>query len=193
MFFFFSYFFPSFLDVIFMEGHTEVQAERNDEVLAKLARRHTYSNLLDVDLGPHSSPMAKQFSMTLEQKLNESESKGDDDEEVTEWKPEPEPEPTVKAATMDPRVVSLVTSMTSKLSNLAGQVDHLSARVDNLAAEENQPMLMVPQKINMNMVQMLNQVGVNFEKIDEKIGSMERRSSSPVMMVPAGKDGTPLR
>jgi len=80
------------IDVIFMEGHTEADAEKNDEVLAKLARRHTYSNLLDVDLGPHSSPMAKQFSNTLEQKLMDAQSDGDD-VESTEPAPEPESEP----------------------------------------------------------------------------------------------------
>ena len=58
-------FFSSHPDVIFMEGHTEEEEDTNQEVLNKLSRRHSYSNILDIQLGPHSSPETKKFKASL--------------------------------------------------------------------------------------------------------------------------------
>ena len=176
-------------DVIFMEGHTDAVQETNEQVLNKLSKRHSYSNILDINLGAHSSPETKRFKATLEGKLedfNQEEEVNDYEESAVNFgggakKSEPVQPP---KATMDPRVVNLITSITENIANLAGQVNTLSNRVDNFATDQEAPILMVPQRVKVNMNRQLGDTVDNMKGLQSRVQFLEKRSSSPLMMVP---------
>ena len=179
-----------------MEGHTDAVEESAEETLNKLARRSTYSNLLDgIDMSqltPNSKALKETMEKQIEQNEEEEKVQAYNDSSVPESNATATAAPTTATTTtggthtasMDTRVTKLVQSIHSKLSSLSGQVDNLSARVDNFAAHEEQPILMVPQRVNMSMIQRLGDVGTNMQGINQRVGVLENRAASPIMMVP---------
>jgi hypothetical protein len=185
IFFRFLFFLSSFHpDVIFMEGHTEEEEDTNQEVLNKLSRRHSYSNILDIQLGPHSSPETKKFKAALEHKLHEFDDEEEDETAVNYGGGAKEQEVGPPKATMDPRVTQLITTITDNVANLASQVHNLSTRVDTFATDQETPILMVPQRVKINMNESLGTIGGHMNGLIERVKTLERRSNSPIMMVP---------
>jgi hypothetical protein len=177
-----------------MEGHTDAVVESTEETLTKLSRRSTYSNLLDgIDMAA-LTPGSKALKETMEEKLEESAEEMKHEAAIaaraSALESNAAPAAVSRTASMDSRVTKLVQSINSKLSSLAGQVDNLSARVDNFAAHEEAPILMVPQRINLSMVQRLGDVGINMQGIHQRVQVLENRASSPIMMLPQYQQAT---
>ena len=74
--------------------------------------------------------------------------------------------------------------ITENIANLAGQVNTLSNRVDNFATDQEAPILMVPQRVKVNMNRQLGDTVDNMKGLQSRVQFLEKRSSSPIMMVP---------
>lgn len=214
-----------------MSGHTEKQVSKTEEVLSKLQRRNSYTNIPLSALGPHSSPQPGLQAAMAAAAAVDSEGKEDGDVSVVEdvgsaltAMPSPaSPSPAHQQLLQQQqpqqqqlstagsgmgsdaavaKVITVLKSMNSKIGDLAATVDNLSARVDNMAMVAEQPVMMVPQRVRMQMNDRIEDLQTNVGTIHERVELLSQRASSPVLMVPqmgAGAGGqmiqpmTPLR
>ena len=85
---------------------------------------------------------------------------------------------------LDPAVTQLLYTMNERLADLAGVVENLSARVDNMAGIAEQPVMMVPQRIRMQMNNKIEAIQDSMGGIDETVQMLANRAASPILLVP---------
>jgi hypothetical protein len=213
------------IDIIVMSGHTEKTVTKTEEVLSKLQRRNSYTNIPTSALGPHSSPQpglkAAMAAAAAEEKEDGSVSVVEDAESVLAAAAPPTSPSVVQRQQQQvsttgggggggggmgsdaavAKVITVLKSMNDKIGDLAATVDNLSARVDNMAMVAEQPVMMVPQRVRMQMNDRIEDLQSNVGTIHERVELLSQRASSPVLMVPQMAAGgghmlqpmTPLR
>ena len=166
------------LDIVCLGGHTEADETKEEEVLHKLNRRASFINPADLaSLGLQRAP-----DLVKPETLSDEGSPRED-----------YAEPSQKSssggggggtAVLDPAVTQLLYTMNERLADLAGVVDNLSARVDNMAGIAEQPVMMVPQRIRMQMNNRIEAIQDSMGGIDERVQMLASRANSPILMVP---------
>ena len=74
--------------------------------------------------------------------------------------------------------------MNERLGALTETVDNLSSRVDKMVGSSEQPILMVPQRLHVQMNNRIEDIHNNVGQIDERVQMLASRASSPILMVP---------
>merc|ERR1711871_1816499 len=140
----------------FLEGHTEAEETKEEEVFHKLSRRASFID------PAHLAALAQQTPEPAEPETMSEDSREEEDD--IEEKPSSKSRRGDTTAKLDPAITELLYTMNKRLSDLAGTVDNLAARVDNMAGVAEQPVMMVPQRIRMTMNKQI-------ESIQQSVGA----------------------
>ena len=174
-------------------------------MFAKLSRRASFINPEDMaglKLSPGKGGAAPSVSTIPEEDEAVAEFKESDAEPAVS-KPATPPRPRsapreagpAGPAQLDPAITQLLYSMHERLANLdgmsariedlSGTVNNLAAQVDSMSRKSREPVLMVPQQVNVSMSQGGRPVIQDYNPPrQQQQQKLTNRASRPILMVP---------
>ena len=164
-----------------MEGHTEAEETKEEEVYHKLSRRASFID------PAHLAALAQHAPEPSEPETMSEDSREEEDE--VNQKSSISNKGGETTAKLDPAITELLYTMNKRLTDLAGTVDNLASRVDNMAGVAEQPVMMVPQRIRMTMNKQIESIQQSVGGIGDTVDMIANRANSPILMVPHYGDG----
>ena len=169
-----------------MEGHSEQDhSEKTEQILEALAKRHSYSNLKEADLqsGPHSSPLKRDAPSTVAPSQQAPVEEGQPQRVVVAAAPHRAVD-TNTVMEADDALLEMLEMMNSRISGLTSTVDSLASRVEGMTGQNDQPVLMIPQRVRTQMNERIGHLHTNVTSIQTRVDALANQAQSPILMVP---------